>query len=224
MTLRLFGHPFSSYTWKALIPLYENGTAFTFRNPGGRRGQCRARGPLAAQALSGPGRRRSHGDRGDGDHRISPRPSPRPGADDPPRSRYRGAGTDARSSLRQLCDGHDAEARARRAAAPGTRATPSASTRRWPGSTRGLCPARCSIWPGASGRRETVSPSPIAPPRPRSSTPIGCAPIPEALGNLRAYRARLLARAPRSRAASRKPGPIGHISRWVHPSGIERPH
>ena len=27
----LFGHPFSSYTWKALIPLYENNTAFTFR-------------------------------------------------------------------------------------------------------------------------------------------------------------------------------------------------
>jgi glutathione S-transferase len=32
MTLELFGHPFSSYTWKALIPLYENGTPFTFRN------------------------------------------------------------------------------------------------------------------------------------------------------------------------------------------------
>ncbi|MFS2110412.1 glutathione S-transferase family protein [Sphingomonas sp. Sphisp140] len=32
MTLQLFGHPFSSYTWKGLIPLYENGTAFTFRN------------------------------------------------------------------------------------------------------------------------------------------------------------------------------------------------
>lgn len=29
--LELFGHPFSSYTWKALIALYENGTAFTFR-------------------------------------------------------------------------------------------------------------------------------------------------------------------------------------------------
>ena len=27
----LFGHPFSSYTWKALIPLYENGTPFEFR-------------------------------------------------------------------------------------------------------------------------------------------------------------------------------------------------
>lgn len=32
MTFQLFGHPFSSYTWKALIPIYENGTPFTFRN------------------------------------------------------------------------------------------------------------------------------------------------------------------------------------------------
>jgi len=31
VTLQLFGHPFSSYTWKALIPLYENDTPFTFR-------------------------------------------------------------------------------------------------------------------------------------------------------------------------------------------------
>ncbi len=31
MTLQLFGHPFSSYTWKALIPLYENETPFEFR-------------------------------------------------------------------------------------------------------------------------------------------------------------------------------------------------
>ena len=31
MTLQLFGHPFSSYTWKALIPLYENAIPFTFR-------------------------------------------------------------------------------------------------------------------------------------------------------------------------------------------------
>ncbi len=28
--LELHGHPFSSYTWKALIPLYANGTPFTF--------------------------------------------------------------------------------------------------------------------------------------------------------------------------------------------------
>ena len=31
MILELHGHPFSSYTWKALIPLYANGTDFTFR-------------------------------------------------------------------------------------------------------------------------------------------------------------------------------------------------
>jgi len=29
--LQLFGHPFSFYTWKALIPLYEGGLPFTFR-------------------------------------------------------------------------------------------------------------------------------------------------------------------------------------------------
>lgn len=32
--LELIGHPFSSYTWKALIPLYEKGVAFTFRVTG----------------------------------------------------------------------------------------------------------------------------------------------------------------------------------------------
>ena len=31
MTLQLYGHPFSSYTWKALIALYENDTPFDFR-------------------------------------------------------------------------------------------------------------------------------------------------------------------------------------------------
>jgi glutathione S-transferase len=29
--LQLYGHPFSSYTWKALIPLYANDTPFEFR-------------------------------------------------------------------------------------------------------------------------------------------------------------------------------------------------
>lgn len=32
--LALYGHRFSSYTWKALIPLYANGTAFEFRDLG----------------------------------------------------------------------------------------------------------------------------------------------------------------------------------------------
>jgi glutathione S-transferase len=30
--LQLYGHPFSSYTWKALIPFYANGTPFEFRS------------------------------------------------------------------------------------------------------------------------------------------------------------------------------------------------
>lgn len=34
MNLQLYGHPFSSYTWKALIPLYANETAFEFRMVG----------------------------------------------------------------------------------------------------------------------------------------------------------------------------------------------
>lgn len=31
MVIQLFGHPFSSYTWKALIAFYENDTPFEFR-------------------------------------------------------------------------------------------------------------------------------------------------------------------------------------------------
>lgn len=31
MVMELFGHPFSSYTWKALIAFYENDLPFTFR-------------------------------------------------------------------------------------------------------------------------------------------------------------------------------------------------
>lgn len=34
MALELFAHPFSSYCWKVLIPLYENGTQFTYRSLG----------------------------------------------------------------------------------------------------------------------------------------------------------------------------------------------
>ena len=35
VTRELYGHPFSSYTWKALIALYETDTPFTFRNIAG---------------------------------------------------------------------------------------------------------------------------------------------------------------------------------------------
>lgn len=34
MNLALYGHPFSSYTWKALIALYANDTPFEFRQVG----------------------------------------------------------------------------------------------------------------------------------------------------------------------------------------------
>jgi glutathione S-transferase len=34
MVIQLFGHPFSSYTWKAKIALYENDTPFEFRMVG----------------------------------------------------------------------------------------------------------------------------------------------------------------------------------------------
>jgi glutathione S-transferase len=34
MVIQLFGHPFSSYTWKALIAFYENDTPFEFRMVG----------------------------------------------------------------------------------------------------------------------------------------------------------------------------------------------
>ena len=34
MSLTLYGHLFSSYTWKALIAFYENETPFTFRGFG----------------------------------------------------------------------------------------------------------------------------------------------------------------------------------------------
>ncbi|HZF46312.1 MAG TPA: glutathione S-transferase family protein, partial [Sphingomonadaceae bacterium] len=32
--LALYGHPFSSYTWKGLIPLYATGVEFEFREVG----------------------------------------------------------------------------------------------------------------------------------------------------------------------------------------------
>ena len=40
--MELYGHPFSSYTWKALIPLYEKGLPFTFRNLDGDSGHYAA--------------------------------------------------------------------------------------------------------------------------------------------------------------------------------------
>lgn len=40
--LALYGHPFSSYTWKAQIALYANGTPFTFHTPDGDRPEAAA--------------------------------------------------------------------------------------------------------------------------------------------------------------------------------------
>lgn len=50
--LALYGHPFSSYTQKVLIALYENGTAFELRNldpaaPGNHAAEWKRRWPLA---------------------------------------------------------------------------------------------------------------------------------------------------------------------------------
>ncbi|MGG6497212.1 UNVERIFIED_CONTAM: glutathione S-transferase N-terminal domain-containing protein, partial [Bacteroidetes bacterium 56_B9] len=49
MSLALYGHPFSSYTQKVLIALYENATPFAFKPvgpeacPRGRRGEALSR-------------------------------------------------------------------------------------------------------------------------------------------------------------------------------------
>ena len=42
VALSLYAHPFSSYSMKALIALYENDIPFTYRSPGGARGECRS--------------------------------------------------------------------------------------------------------------------------------------------------------------------------------------
>ena len=62
MVIRLFGHPFSSYTWKALIAFYENDTPFGFRMTGpahpenaaelARQAASRKRGPTATISRS----------------------------------------------------------------------------------------------------------------------------------------------------------------------------
>ena len=66
MTLQLFGHPFSSYTMKALIALYENDTPFDFRilGSGPPCGQRRRAGTaLADRQVPGAGRWRDNGGR-----------------------------------------------------------------------------------------------------------------------------------------------------------------
>lgn len=50
MALELYGHPFSSYTWKALIALYANGTPITFRGVDGEHPENAARVQAASPA------------------------------------------------------------------------------------------------------------------------------------------------------------------------------
>ena len=60
MSLQLFGHPFSSYTWKVLIALWTDETPFMFRmlgpdHPGNGdelRGRSRRRGNTVADRPS----------------------------------------------------------------------------------------------------------------------------------------------------------------------------
>ena len=63
--LALYGHPFSSYTQKVLIPLYENGTPFELLNldpaePVSHSADWLRHWPLAAGQVSRAGGRRPH--------------------------------------------------------------------------------------------------------------------------------------------------------------------
>ena len=55
MSLQLFGHPFSSYTWKVLIALWADETRFKFRMLGPDHpengDELRRRWPLASSSI-----------------------------------------------------------------------------------------------------------------------------------------------------------------------------
>ena len=82
MSLALYGHPFSSYTQKVLIALYENDTPFEFRSLGRIRPQLAAewlrRWPLRKFPLLLDGERA--GGRDQHHHRISAAGASRAGA------------------------------------------------------------------------------------------------------------------------------------------------
>ena len=127
--IELFGHPFSSYTWKVLIALYENATPFTFHSveepinyAGLKRLWAPARFPLLVDdGCPGNGVERHH--------RASTTQSPRPRPADSRPIRVGGAGgADAGSRVRQPRHGEHA-ARGERRAAPA----------RAPRSGRGRC-------------------------------------------------------------------------------------
>ncbi|NUT01767.1 MAG: hypothetical protein HOP96_12420 [Sphingomonas sp.] len=99
MTLALYGHPFSSYTWKALIALYANETPFEFREidqtvPKYESFTGKAHPSGQFPVLT--------------DRRISCDPPSRPCPADPGRSGRGGLGADDRPRVRSLCDGQHA--------------------------------------------------------------------------------------------------------------------
>ena len=73
-SMKLYAHPFSSYTQKALIALYENDTAFTFRASKSRT-TTRARRHCGRSQVPHPGGGGPHRAGGHGHHRT-PRRSP----------------------------------------------------------------------------------------------------------------------------------------------------
>ena len=133
MSLTLYAHPFSSYCQKVLIALYENDDAV--RVPPARARRRRRR--LAEHAALWPLKRmpvlvdeRPHRGRGEHHHRAPRSSSSRAGAADPRGSARRARRAHDGPLLRQLRHDADAEDRVRRASAPQSTATRTASPRR----------------------------------------------------------------------------------------------
>ena len=171
VTLTLYCHPLSSYSWKVLIALYENGNGV---RPGhGRRDHPRRpRQSLADWQVPGAGGPGARGDRAgvERDHRLSGPISSGAGPVHPGRPRSGLAGAAARPLLRSTRPTARAEDR-RRPHPPGR---PKGSTRRGgcPGRLDEGLPRRGSTDPDARpGFPAMVSGWPTAPPRPRSTTP-----------------------------------------------------
>ena len=165
MSLVFHGHPLSSYCWKVLIALYENGTRVRAEAGRSRRPRIarRVRRALAGgedAGAGGPGARRGRG-RDDDHHRLSRSPLSGTG---PLRARGSGAGAQGPvlgPDLRPLRPGADAADRRRPAAAGGakgpvrSRGGPRPAgdgARRWSsraGRTGSGRPAKISRWPTA---------------------------------------------------------------------------
>ncbi len=115
MTLQLFGHPFSSYTMKALIALYENETPFDFRILGPDQPENTAelarRWPVARFPLLVDGGTMVVETSAIIEHLSAFHPGPVPLI--PADAKASRAGADARSRVRQPCDGPSADNRVR---------------------------------------------------------------------------------------------------------------